>query len=425
MPSRHRLWHSSIPLPPSPGVPPGQVPPAERDTRHRATGMCPWTTLSSRWATLSLWRASSPDAAWTLPPPSQPSPRQPRGHQKCLWWVLATQRDSCGHEGCRDEDGDEGAQSQGCGELLCGSWGLHHSQRRRVDGAQSCPASHQPLVLLSSSPSSCGTDTAPEQHGPTQVLPPGWSPGAGPPRATAAPSYLLVRGCPRGRVVRCRARLPWLPQPHTAHVTPEEIGSSLGRKLKQRAPRCRSTPHPRAPWGSSGPLAQPAPRLPQPTLHPAAGLPGRPGGTPKPPGPDGRWGQTHRTPCPGMASSPASTVGEWGWVRMGHRSASRAGTPGRDTARPHRHQSLALWSPPGCRIQPHEPQGRVAPVQPPLTVGPGAGRSSTKLLGKSPLWCRHCPSHQPSTSVRCGRGQASAPGTSLGVAPVPAPPSPC
>ena len=228
--------------------------------------------------------------------------------------------------------------------------------------------------------------------------------------AVAAPSYLPARGCPRGRVAWCRARLPRLLQPHTTHVTLEEIGSALGRKSKQRAPPCRSTPHPHAPRGSSCPPARLAPRLPQPTLHPAAGLPGRPGGTPRPPGPDGHRGRTHRTLRPGMAS-PASAAGEQGWVRMGHRSTPGAGTSGRDHwhGAAHRHRTSALWSPPWCRVWPHEPwgsTGRVALVQPPLTVGTGAGRSSTKLLGNSPLWCRHCPSHQPSTSVRCGQGRA-------------------
>lgn len=46
----------------------------------------------------------------------------------------------------------------------------------------------------------------------------------------------------------CRARLS---QPHTVHVMPEEIGSALGRKLRQSAPRCWSAPHPCAPPGDS------------------------------------------------------------------------------------------------------------------------------------------------------------------------------
>ena len=184
----------------------------------------------------------------------------------------------------------------------------------------------------------------------------------------------------------------------------------LGRKSKQRAPRCWSMPHPRTPRGSSCPPARP--RLPRPTWHPAAGLPARAGGTPRHPGPGGRrsWTRrTHRTPRPGVASL-ASAAGEQGWVR---------------TLGP-----LAWCSPadPGLRPRGDPPregpdaraQGRVGLAQPLLTMGTSAGRSSTKLLGKSPLRCRHCPSHQPSTSVRCGQGRRQQRGAAPGC-PVPTP----
>lgn len=219
------------------------------------------------------------------------------------------------------------------------------------------------------------------------------------PRAAAAPSYLLARGCPRGRAARCRARLPRLPRLRTAHVTLEEIGSVLGRKSNQRAPRCWSTPCPHAPWGSSCLPAWQPPGCPDP---PHTGPWGHPAGTPRPPGPDGPHSRTHHTLHPGRAS-PASAAGERGWVRV---LGPQAGTTA--MAQPRGCWTLALGSLPGCGVRLHEPRrsrGRAAPAQLPLTVGTGAGRSSTKLLGKSPLRCRHCPSHQPSASVCGGQGR--------------------
>lgn len=63
-------------------------------------------------------------------------------------------------------------------------------------------------------------------------------------------------GLLQGRAEPSRARLP---RPHTVHVMPEEIGSTLGRKLKQGAPRSWSTPHPCAPRGTPAPRTHLAP----------------------------------------------------------------------------------------------------------------------------------------------------------------------
>lgn len=186
--------------------------------------------------------------------------------------------------------------------------------------------------------------------------------------AAAASSYLPLRGCPRGRAVPCCARLP---RAHTAHVMPEEIGSALGRKLKQRAPRCWSTPHPRAPRGTPAPRPS---RLPEPTSRPSAGLPGHPGGTPRLPAPDGHRGQTHWTPCAGIAL-PASAVGEGlgEGGTGGHRALGpQAGTAG--TAEPHRALCLP-WPPPAWSPHPPSPAlGRAGPSVPPRGVGVGPAR---------------------------------------------------
>lgn len=121
----------------------------------------------------------------------------------------------------------------------------------------------------------------------------------------------------------------------------------LGRKSKQRAPRCWSTPHPHDPRGSSCPPAPVVPRLPQPTSHMAVGLPGHPGGTP---GQNSHCGWTHWILHPRMAS-PASATGEQGLARMGHWSTARAGTSGRDRwhspdpMEPTRAQGLAAQAP--------------------------------------------------------------------------------
>lgn len=216
------------------------------------------------------------------------------------------------------------------------SLGLHCSQQHGVSGAQSCcPVSHQPLLFLGSSTSSGGISRAQEQHGHQD------SPHVQDPSAVATPSYLLARGCPRGRAKRCCARLPRLPRPHTARVTPEEMGSVLGRKSKQRAPRCWSMSCAHAPRGCH---SFPAPRLPQPTSQLAVGPPGGSGGALGSQGLGGHHCQTQQTLHPKtMLTAPAAREG--GWVRI---LAPQAGLIGMTQLLGC--QALAPWSSPGCRV---------------------------------------------------------------------------
>lgn len=272
MPSRRRLRCSSIPLPPRPGVPPGWLPPSRagyRASGHRRVptdhpvltvgnpvpvagravpvaghrvpmvGQQPWCRLvpaatSTALATVTSQAPKMP--VGFIHPKRWPQPHGPRGR---------------GHPAPRVRGAAPWAP------------GLHRSQWCRTGGAQSCPVSCQPLHLLSSSPGSRGTGTAPGAPRPHTGAATGMVPGhRTPPQATAAPSYLPAWGCPQGRGVRCRAGLPQLPRPRTAHVTPEEMGSALGRKSKRRAARCGSMLHPCAPQGSSRTPTQPCPRLP-------------------------------------------------------------------------------------------------------------------------------------------------------------------
>lgn len=256
-------------------------------------------------------------------------------------------------------------------------------------GARSCSAGPRAPSL-----SKCevgGTQSCPCGTAQDRVAPHGCWPWDGhraqDPQNRTAPSYLLVRGCPRGRAPWCCARLPRLPRLRTAHVTLEE--TALGRKSKLRASRCRSTPHPRSPRGSSCPPAWPAPGLPQATSHRAVGVPA---GAWRLPGLGAHLGRTEWAPHPRTASV-ASADGEG----LGEDGAM---------AQPHRHRTLAPWSPPGRRVHPLEPF--CSPHS--LRAGAGAPRG---CWGRA--LCGAGPARASSPRPLCAAGQASAPGTRLGV----------
>lgn len=249
-----------------PQGPTGTGPPAEQDMGHQATGMCPWTPCPHGGAPCPHGGPRCPCGGPRCPcgrPPcshGRPAALMPPGpchYQHCPHCgSLADTKNACGFYPPKEmatamraagtRTGMRGPSPEGAGSCPPGPGApsLQAAWSRWCLGLPGIPPAPAPPRQL--------PQLLEHQHSPGAVWPHAVAatrtvPRCRTPRAMATPSYLLSRGCTRGRAARCRARLPRLPRPHTMRVTQEEMGSVLGRKSKQSTPRCRSMPCPHAP----------------------------------------------------------------------------------------------------------------------------------------------------------------------------------